>query len=57
MDSDGFGFDSSVNYLDDPCTQMNSPGMKLAISLHLLEKSRVMLALFGLPQKLSPVPS
>lgn len=57
MDSDGFGFDSSVNYLDDPCTQMNSPGMKLAISLHLLEKSKVMLALFGLPQKLSPVPS
>lgn len=24
MDPDGFGFDSSVNYLGDPCTQMNS---------------------------------
>lgn len=45
MDPDGFGFDSSVNYLGDPCTQMNSPGVKQAISLPLMEKPKVMLAL------------
>lgn len=45
MDPDGFGFDSSVNYLGDPCTQMNSPGVKQAISLPLMEKSKVTLAL------------
>lgn len=58
MDPDGFGFDSSVNYLDDPCTQMNSPSvLKPAISLPLSEKSKVMFARSSeCPQKLSPVP-
>lgn len=41
MDPDGF--DSSVNYLGDPCAQMNSPSVKQAISLLLMEKSKAML--------------
>ena len=45
MDPDGFRFDSSVNYLGYPCTQMNSLGAKKAISLLLTEKSKVMLTL------------
>ncbi len=45
MDPDGFEFDSSVNYLGDPCAQMNSPGVRQAISLPPLKKSKVMLAL------------
>lgn len=45
-------FDSSVNYLADPCTQINSPGVKLAISLSCMEKSKMMLTLLWLPQKL-----
>lgn len=45
MNPDGFGFDSSVNYLGDHCAQTNSPGVRQAISLPLLKKSKVMLAL------------
>lgn len=44
MDPDGFEFDSSANYSGDPGTRMNSPGVKQAISLSLLVKSKVMLA-------------
>lgn len=54
MDPDVFGFDSSVNYSGDPCTRMISPGVKLAISLALMEKSKVMLSL--LPSEAAPVP-
>lgn len=46
IDPVGFGFYSSVNYLDDPCTQMNSPGVKQAISLPLMKKSKMMLSLY-----------
>ncbi len=43
MDPDGF--DSSVSYLGDPCTQMNSPSVKQTISLLHMEKSKAMLTL------------
>lgn len=40
MEPDGFGFDSSVNYIGNSPTQMNSPSVKQAISLSPTEKSK-----------------
>lgn len=42
MDPDGFGFDSTVNYIGNSCTLINSPGVKQTVSLPLAEKSKVM---------------
>lgn len=38
MDADRFGFDSTANYSDDPGMWMNSPDVKLVISLSLSEE-------------------
>lgn len=38
MDADSFGFDSTANYSDDPGMWMNSPDVKLVISLSLSEE-------------------
>lgn len=46
MDADSFGFDCTANYSDDPGMWMNSPDVKLVISLSLSQKkSNEMLAL------------
>lgn len=42
MDPDGLGFDSTVNYIGNSCTLINSPGVKQTVSLPLAEKSKVM---------------
>lgn len=38
MDADRLGFDSTANYSDDPGMWMNSPDVKLVISLSLSEE-------------------